>query len=250
MRGAVFLIGLLSPACWAAGTCQCEASFGACKEVRLSDLVFVGRVESVEPIFLSRWYGANQSAMQSLSAAFLRAEEHPSADSLREVKDLYLSTFLQLDERQKNLVEKADSLRQMTSFFDSSLDRGMRVHFNVKVVYKQGGDDDDKKGAGNASKDDDNNEKHTPEFLDVWTTAGDCGFNFQLGETYLVYANNEEGADYYFTSVCMRTKRLSDAGDDLAYLFFYKNQAEDSSRLDGFATSDRKASSPWIPRMN
>ncbi len=39
----------------------------------------------------------------------------------------------------------------------------------------------------------------------------------------------------------MRTKRLSDAGDDLAYLYFYKNQPEASSRLEGFATSDRQS---------
>src|ERR1700679_4214713 len=121
MRRAVFLIGLLASASWAANACPCEASFGACKEVRLSDLVFVGSVESIQPIFLSRWYGTNQSALASLNTAFLRAQEHPSADSLREVKDLYLATFPQLDERQKKLVETADSLRQVTSFFDSSL---------------------------------------------------------------------------------------------------------------------------------
>lgn len=212
----------------AAQACQCEASFGACKEVRLSDLVFVGAVESIQPIFLSRWYGTNQSALVSLNTAFLRAQEHPSADSLREVKDLYLATFPQLDERQKKLVETAVSLRQVTSFFDSSLDRGMRIHFSVKSIYKQGDDDDGDK-------------KKAPDVLDVWTAADDCGYNFQLGETYLVYANNEEGADYYFTSSCMRTKRLSDAGEDLGYLYFYKNQPDASSRLDGFATSDRKS---------
>jgi hypothetical protein len=94
-----------------------------------------------------------------------------------------------------------------------------------KTLYKQG--DDDRKGS--------------PDFLDVWTTAGDCGYDFQIGETYLVFANNEEGAEYFFTSTCMRTRRLSDAGDDLAYLYFYKNQPEASSRLEGFATSDRKS---------
>jgi hypothetical protein len=54
-------------------------------------------------------------------------------------------------------------------------------------------------------------------------------------------ANDEEGADYFFTTTCMRTKRLSDAGDDLAYLYFYKDQPESSARLEGFATSDRKS---------
>ena len=100
----------------------------------------------------------------------------------------------------------------------------------MKTLFKQGDDDDD---ADKPKKD--------ADFLDVWTTAGDCGYDFQIGETYLVYANDEEGADYFFTSTCMRTKRLSEAGDDLAYLYFYKNQPEESSRLEGFATSDRKS---------
>jgi hypothetical protein len=39
----------------------------------------------------------------------------------------------------------------------------------------------------------------------------------------------------------MRTRRLSDAGIDLPYLYFYKNQPDASSRLEGFATSDRKS---------
>ena len=34
------------------------------------------------------------------------------------------------------------------------------------------------------------------------------------------------------------TKRLSDAGGDLAYLYFFENNGDDSARLDGFATSN------------
>jgi hypothetical protein len=206
--------------------CECEASFAACKEVRESDLVFIGAVESIQPIFLNRWYGTDQSAMRSLNDAFIHAQEHPSAESLHQVKDTYLAMFPSLDEREKKQMQTADTIQQVAALFYSSLDRGMRVHLKVKTLFKQG-DDDDKKA--------------TPDFLDVWTTSGDCGYGFQIGETYLVYANDEEGADYVFTSSCMRTKRLSDAGDDLAYLYFYKNQPEASSRLEGFATSDRKS---------
>jgi hypothetical protein len=227
MLRAVLFLSLLSSlwCCRTASACECEASFAACKEVRLSDLVFVGTVESIEPIFLSRWNGANQSAMQSLNQAYISAQEHASADSLHQLKDKYLSMFPGMDEREKKQVQTAETIQQVASLFYSSLDRGMRVHLKVKTLYKQ--DDDDRKGS--------------PDFLDVWTTAGDCGYDFQIGETYLVFANNEEGADYFFTSTCMRTRRLSDAGDDLAYLYFYKNQPEASSRLEGFATSDRKS---------
>jgi len=211
--------------------CECEASFATCKEVKVSYLVFIGTVESIEPISLNRWYGANQSALQSLNDAFIKAQEHPSAESLRQVKDTYLAMFPGMDEREKKQVQSADTIQQMTSMFYSSLDRGMRVHLKVRSLFKQGDDDDD---AGYKAK-------KNANFLDVFTTSGDCGYDFQIGETYLVYANDEEGADYFFTSICMRTKRLSEAGEDLAYLYFYKNQPEASSRLEGFATSDRKS---------
>ncbi len=211
--------------------CECEASFAACKEVRVSDLVFTGTVESIEPIFLNRWYGADQSAMRSLNDAFIHAQEHPTAESLHQVKDTFIATFPGMDDSEKKQVQAANTVQQMASMFYSSLDRGMRVHFKVATLFKQGDDDDD---AGHKAKKD-------ADVLDVWTTSGDCGYDFQIGETYLVYANDEEGADYFFTSSCMRTKRLSDAGEDLAYLYFYKNQPEASSRLEGFVTSDRQS---------
>jgi hypothetical protein len=225
------MLALLWVSSMVLSACQCEASFAACKEVKVSDLVFIGTVESIEPISLSRWYGANQSALQSLNDAFIKAQEHPSAESLRQVKDTYLAMFPGMDDREKKQVQTANTIQQMTSMFYSSLDRGMQVHLKVKSLLKQGGDDDDARHKA----------KKDADFLDVWTTAGDCGYDFQIGETYLVFANDEEGADYFFTSTCMRTKRLSEAGEDLAYLFFYKNQPEASSRLEGFTTSDRKS---------
>ena len=217
---------------WTAAACECEATFSSCREVKASDLVFIGTVASIEPIFLNRWNGAQQSPMRALNDAYLQAQEHPSAQTLQSLKDKYLATFPALDDREKRQVQSADSVQQMASFFYSWLDRGMRVHLKAKTIFKQGDDDD---AAPNKKP------KKDPDFLDVWTAAGDCGYDFQIGETYLVYANDEEGTDYFFTSTCMRTKRLSDAGDDLAYLYFYKNQPEASSRLEGFATSDRQS---------
>jgi len=211
--------------------CECEASFAACKEVRVSDLAFIGTVESIQPIFLDRWYGTDESAVRTLNDAFIHAQDHPSAESLRSVKDTLLAMFPGMDDPEKKQLQAADTVQQMASMFYSSLDRGMRVHFKVKTLFKQGDDDDH---AGHKAKKD-------ADFLDVWTTGGDCGYDFQIGETYLVFANDEEGAGYFFTSSCMRTKRLSEAGEDLAYLYFYKNQPEASSRLEGFVTSDRKS---------
>ncbi len=52
------------------------------------------------------------------------------------------------------------------------------------------------------------------------TTAGSsaaCGYNFELGRTYLVYAGEEDGGQLA-TSLCSRTARIEDAGDDLSAL--------------------------------
>src|ERR1700691_2178850 len=156
LRAVLVLCLLLSIfCCWTASACECEASFAACKEVRLSDLVFAGTVESIEPIFLSRWNGTNQAAMQSLNEVYIAAQEHPSADSLRQLKDKYLSMFPSMDEREKKQVQTAETIQQVASLFYSSLDRGMRVHFKVKTLYKQQDDDDAPKADAKDHKDKD-----------------------------------------------------------------------------------------------
>jgi len=41
-------------------------------------------------------------------------------------------------------------------------------------------------------------------FFDVWTSFDDCGYDFQIGETYLVYANLDEFGDHLFPGSCTR----------------------------------------------
>jgi 5-hydroxyisourate hydrolase-like protein (transthyretin family) len=48
------------------------------------------------------------------------------------------------------------------------------------------------------------------------TGGGDCGYNFERGVKYLVYANVRDGR--LSTGICNRTKPLAEAGEDLAYL--------------------------------
>jgi hypothetical protein len=58
----------------------------------------------------------------------------------------------------------------------------------------------------------------TGETLDIYTGSGggDCGYNFELNESYLVYAWDNEGKPS--TGICSRTRRLTDAAADLAYI--------------------------------
>ncbi len=47
--------------------------------------------------------------------------------------------------------------------------------------------------------------------------GGDCGYNFQQGKQYLVYADHSPDGDLY-ASICTRTASLANAGEDLDYL--------------------------------
>jgi 5-hydroxyisourate hydrolase-like protein (transthyretin family) len=48
--------------------------------------------------------------------------------------------------------------------------------------------------------------------------GGDCGFDFERGERYLVYAYRGQEDKKLYTSICSRTRSLSEAGEDLKYL--------------------------------
>jgi hypothetical protein len=48
--------------------------------------------------------------------------------------------------------------------------------------------------------------------------GGDCGYFFERGREYLVYANPDTDAGFLYTGICQRTQLLSEAHDDIDYL--------------------------------
>ena len=48
--------------------------------------------------------------------------------------------------------------------------------------------------------------------------GGDCGYGFRVGESYLVYARRNEKDGRLYTGICMRTKPLAGADEDLSYI--------------------------------
>lgn len=54
---------------------------------------------------------------------------------------------------------------------------------------------------------------------EVFTASNEaaCGYGFSIGGQYLVYAYRQDNGTLY-TGLCSRTRRLSDAADDLAYI--------------------------------
>ena len=58
------------------------------------------------------------------------------------------------------------------------------------------------------------------KFVEVTTGfgAGDCGVLFEMGGRYLVYADDAPQIGRLYTSICSRTKPMSEAGVDLDFL--------------------------------
>ena len=125
--------------------CQCER-FSTCNEVAATNLVFIGTVESVEPMFLNRWNDTSQTSLRSLNEAFMRAQEHPSARALSQLKDAYLKTFPDVPADRRSKVESARTAAGVAALFYSNMGRGMRVRFRVQTLFKHEDDDDDDKG--------------------------------------------------------------------------------------------------------
>ena len=58
----------------------------------------------------------------------------------------------------------------------------------------------------------------------VWTGLG-CGIEFEPGQRYLVYAYRDEGAGRDDTDACTRTRKYSEAAEDIEFLVSAKGAA-------------------------
>jgi len=217
-----FVLALaLVPALEAA--CPCMIQFGVCDETRQSDAVFIGTVESVAPPFLDPF--ARSKAMASLPAAeTARLQGDTSPEAVQKLKKIYLDMFTGLPDEVRSRIQDATTQRELQSAFEAVQSEGRMARFRVKTLYKSEGEGDD-------------DDKATPEFLDIWTGSGDCGIDFQAGETYLVYAIQDEDSGKLETSVCMRTRRLSEEKGDLGFLYFLQHAEKESTRLEGFVST-------------
>ena len=69
----------------------------------------------------------------------------------------------------------------------------------------------------------------------LWTGlgGGDCGFQFEPGERYLVYAYESDDGEQLTTSICSRTRPLAQADEDLAAFGAPKRSVEDAGDAGG-----------------
>ena len=211
--------------------CPCMLQLGVCDEARQSDAVFIGTVESVAPAFLNPY--ARAKAVASLPAEeTARLQADPSPEALTRLKKIYLDMFAGLPDFARSQIAQATTSKELQSAFESAQSEGRVARFRVLTNYK---DDDDTPDA-DASKPP-SAPKIPAKTMDIWTGTGDCGIDFQVGETYLVYAAEDEDSGKLETSACMRTRRLSDEKGDLGFLYFLDNSPKESTRLEGFVSS-------------
>lgn len=129
------------------------------------------------------------------------------------LRELYLQI---LPEKYKPRIVRAKNRSELDAVFKDVMDNGKRVRFKVQVAYK---------GASG-------------DTLDGWTDFSDCTAYLLKGETYLVYARRGEN-DRLETGACSRNQRVTDAGEDLAYLHFILHGGGASARVYGFVTSNQ-----------
>jgi hypothetical protein len=219
MRGLLqTLVVALFGAPFLSAACQCVLHYGVCDETKNSDVVFIGAAETVAPRFLDPYARNGDPAP---AAEITTLQHDPSPEALAKLKGIYLKMFAGLPDRLLSVISISENQAQLQSAVEDVQSEGRVAHFRVREMFKNGDDDD----------------KPAPQSLDIWTSGGECGIDFQAGETYLVYAVQDEDSGKLETGSCMRTRRLSEEKGDLAYLYFLKNDEAESTRLEGFVST-------------
>ena len=219
--------------------CDCQLSLSACREAAASDVVFIGTVEAMDPGAFSRWNPAQRASLESLNRGYDQARENAVPGALDDLKKSYLKLFPDLPEDRRQAIRKAASADELASLFYWVMDHGKHVRLKVLEQFRGETDDDAEQTADKKDDGKPKDDTGEPRYIDLWTPFGDCGFDFQVGETYLVYADDDEESNIVSTGSCSRTRRLADAGDDLAYLMLLGHAPKEAGRLEGFVTTNQ-----------
>ena len=95
--------------------CKCLSSLSPCNQAGASDVVFIGTVESLDPVFLNRWNLLTQSSMTSLNEAYIDARQHPSGESIARLKNAYQKAFPDLAADQTSRLQDAKTAAGVAS---------------------------------------------------------------------------------------------------------------------------------------
>jgi hypothetical protein len=210
--------------------CACQPPVSACREVAAGSTVFAGTVLSVTPRFLDHWNLSRRPSLTEIVESDDLALREDSPASLEALRNKLRDKLPDLPVVLAKRLGAARTHDQMVRVLEDVFSRGRVVRFRLLTLFSRGSDDDAN----------DKDDKPDQGYIEVATPFGDCGYNFQQGETYLVYAASDEASPTLETGACTPTKRLSDAGADLPFLYFYKENPASAGHLEGIAISDPK----------
>lgn len=107
---------------------------------------------------------------------------------------------------------------------ESATEEGFETTFSVRNAYK---------GASSGT-------------AVVWTDFSSCGLTFAEGHHYLIYAWRDDSGKLR-TGFCSGTRPITDAGEHLAYLYYYTLGEDESGRLFGTVLSGEADKLPAPP---
>jgi hypothetical protein len=184
-----------------ASACNCLVSRSACQETTTSNLVFIGTVDTIQPSVLDHWQPKERSSwMKDPNLVALRNSR--STSNLSKLKDRYLQIFFDLPASEKEHLQSAQTQEELERAVNGIVVQGTLVRFNVKGVFRRSeAEDENTDSQSKTAEAPVQGKKYEQDYLtthksiEVWNDAGTCGFPFQRGETYLVYAADDEETD-------------------------------------------------------
>lgn len=175
--------------------CKCGPSLPICGLVASSSLVFAGKVTDAGET-LQRFHEHLKRKLSPEDILLLEEDDDLPFAETKRIMGLVLppeaSPALQS-------VHTKDELEDLVGrYFPIAKDGWREVRFQVDEVFKGS----------------------VPEGNVVWSRHGhgDCGVDFEVGSTYVVYASFDEEAKRYETSICSGTRELDADSKHLAEL--------------------------------
>lgn len=183
----------------------------ACEVFPRTPLVFLGTVTDVGPSLDD----VMRDLRRNLTPAQVKKLESGAEMSFDEAKRAFASLLpKEAQSKLKNVRTQAEFESLTEQYFDHK-----PVTFRIQETFQ--------------------GERHETE--QIWTGYGngDCGYDFHVGESYLVYAHKDPETGRMTTSVCTRTAPSADATADLEYLRSVKLGTA-KAWVSGYVTSDEQ----------
>jgi hypothetical protein len=194
--------------------CKCAGRQPACEVFQRTPLVFLGTVTDQGPSLDD----VMQDLMSKLRLTPAQIERLESGAQLP-VEETKRALAPLLPKEAQSRLKRARSQAEVDALSDQYFDHFAQrpVTFRIEEAFK--------------------GDRHDTE--QIWTGFGngDCGYDFHVGESYLVYAYRDSETGRMTTSACTRTAPGADATTDLEYLHNVKLGAA-TAWVSGYVTSD------------